>query len=535
MSNMAAAPDPTGIPADAFGTDFGVTAGGFGRAAGGLGGGAGAAGGAVGGVPAVADAATHAIIDGAREALARLAEVDPTVLSADGLLWFAAGLEGLTRLVDHGHVVVAAEIAVRSPRTAGFEGLAARHGCASAAQLIERVTGVSARTARQRVRVAGQAAPRISDVGLPLPALFPAVREALAGGVIGIDAADVITTTLKVLPRSIPVEAVAWAEATLVGNAVGTREAPPVCADLLRGQAAAFRDRLDQDGIQPRDDRLVAKRGIRFFRRADGMLGVDGALPPAQEAIIVPVFDAFLSPRTAPAFLAADEDGARGAVVGAAGENAADPGTVGEGATGDGVTGDGESGVMRDPRTTDQQRADILTALCEGAARIGLTPQLQGAAPTVLAIVQQTDLDAGEGYGVAVGTDQPLPAATIRQIACDGGTQQVTVDAGGRVIDLFSKARFFTPSQRKAMVARDGPTCARPGCRIPAYLAEAHHVIPDSEGGPTEIDNGCLLCWFDHRLVERGEFTVKMVRGKPVFSPPGWYTKREYLKPHKHK
>jgi hypothetical protein len=462
--------------------------------------------GASGGIPAVADAAAHAIVDDARQVLSRLADIDPSALSADALLRFTADLESLTRLIDGNHIAVAAEITARSPRTAGFEGLAARRGCATSAQLIEQVTGVCSGTARQRVRVAAQTAQRPSDTGLPLPALFPGVQAALAGGVIGIDAADVITATLKTLPATIPVEAVEWAETTLVNNAIGTDQTPPVCADLIRAQAATFRDRLDADGIEPRDDRLVAKRGIRFVREADGALGVSGHLPPAQAAIVVPVFDAFLSPRTAPAFLAADEDAAH--------------------------DGD-EHGAMRDPRTREQQRADILTALCEGAARTGQTPQLQGAAPTVLAVVHQHDLETGAGCGVAAGTDQPLPISTIQQIACDGGIQHVSLDPDGRVLELFSKARFFTPSQRKAMIARDGPTCAKPGCTIPAYWAEAHHIIPDSAGGPTTVDNGCLLCWFDHRLVERGEFTVKMVDGKPVFSPPDWYTKREYLKPHR--
>ncbi|TAM71680.1 MAG: HNH endonuclease [Microbacteriaceae bacterium] len=495
MSSTAAVSDPTGTRTGALG---GVTAG----------------------VPVVADAAARAIVEDVRRALSRLAEVDPTVLSADGLLRFTADMESLTRVVDNTHIALAAEITERSPRTAGFDGLAARHGCATGAQLIERVTGVSSRTARQRVRVAARTAQRTSDTGLPLPALFPATQRALAGGVIGIDAADAITAMLGTLPHTIPVEAVDWAETTLVNNAIGSDEAPPVCADLIRGQAVTFRDRLDADGIEPRDDRMVAKRGIRFFREADGMLGISGHLPPAQEAIIVPVFDAFLSPRTAPAFLAAEEDTAH---------------DTHDGDAHDGDAHDGaEHGVMRDPRTPEQQRADILTALCEGAARTGQTPQLHGAAPTVLAIVQHSDLDTGTGSGVAAGTDQPLPISTIGQIACDGGSQQVTLDSDGRVIELFSKARFFTPSQRKAMIARDGPTCVKPGCTIPAYWAEAHHIIPDSEGGPTEVGNGCLLCWFDHRLVERGEFTIKMVGGKPVFSPPGWYTKREYLKPHGH-
>jgi hypothetical protein len=453
------------------------------------------------GIPVMADAAARSVIDIARRALSELSRIDPASLSANELLQCAADLEGLTRLVDATHIRVAADIVARSDRAAGFEGLAARHGCATPAQLIEQVTGVSSRTARQRVRVAAQATPRLSETGLPLPALFPYIAAGLTDGVIGIDVADAITATLKTLPSTVPVDAVEWAEEALVGNAIGTDLTPPVSADLIRGQAAAFRDRLDADGIEPRDDRQVAKRGIRFYRRADGLLGVDGGLAPAQEAIIVPVFDAFLSPRTAPAFLANDEDI--------------------------------ERGVMEDPRSREQQRADILTALCEGAARTGQTPQLQGAAPTVLVTVPEHDLTAGVGVGHAVGTDQPLPISTVRQIACDGGTQHVHLGEGGRVLEMFSKARFFTPAQRKAMIARDGPTCGKPGCTIPAYWAEAHHVIADQDGGPTEVDNGVLLCWFDHRLAEHGELIVTMVRGKPHFSRPNWYTARSYLKPHR--
>lgn len=453
------------------------------------------------GIAADADAAAQELIRDAHRAVAGLEKVTPEALSADGLLRFEAGLESLNRMLDGGHVRAAAEIVVRSDRAAGLEGLAARHGCATASQLIEKVAGVSARTARQRVRVAAQAAPRVSETGLPLPASFPATAAALTAGMIGIDAADAITATLKVLPDTVPVEAVDWAESTLVGSASGSDGVAPLSADLIRDQAAVFRDRLDPDGIEPRDDRLVAKRSLKFFRRPDGMLGIQGQLPPAQEAIIVPVFDSFLSPRTAPAFLSAEEAA--------------------------------EQEKLQDPRTRDQQRADILTALCEGAAKTGQTPRLQGNAPTVLVTVSQHDLDTGTGFGRSPGTDQPLPISTVRQIMCDGSTQSVELGEQGQVVAISSKARFFTPTQRKAMIARDGPTCAKPGCPIPAYWAEAHHVIPDSEGGPTEVDNGCLLCWLDHRLVERGEFTVRMVDGRPVFGQPAWYTKRDYFKPHR--
>lgn len=129
------------------------------------------------GIPGEADAAAQVLIDTARRAMAELATIDPASLSADGLLRYQADLEGLTRLIDGGHIRAAAEISARSDRAAGLDGLAARHGCATVARLIEQVTGVSARTARQRVRIAALTAPRVSDAGLPIAGTFPAHRN----------------------------------------------------------------------------------------------------------------------------------------------------------------------------------------------------------------------------------------------------------------------------------------------------------------------------------------------------------------------
>jgi hypothetical protein len=137
----------------------------------------------------------------------------------------------------------------------------------------------------------------------------------------------------------------------------------------------------------------------------------------------------------------------------------------------------------------------------------------------------------GTGTGLSPSTREPLPASTVRQLACDGGIHIVTLGAHGEILELSSKDRFFTTTQRKAMIARDGHTCAHPGCRVPAYWAEAHHVKPASEGGPTTIDNGVLLCWFHHRLLDHGERTITMNHGKPVFHPPTWLPKRRYLTP----
>ncbi|MEB4614609.1 HNH endonuclease signature motif containing protein, partial [Leucobacter sp. M11] len=60
--------------------------------------------------------------------------------------------------------------------------------------------------------------------------------------------------------------------------------------------------------------------------------------------------------------------------------------------------------------------------------------------------------------------------------------------------------RLFTKRQVLALRARDGG-CRWPGCRTAPKDCEAHHIVPWSQGGATDLDNGVLLCRFHHSLV----------------------------------
>ena len=70
---------------------------------------------------------------------------------------------------------------------------------------------------------------------------------------------------------------------------------------------------------------------------------------------------------------------------------------------------------------------------------------------------------------------------------------------GGSIpLDLGGSRRLFTPGQRKALLLRDRE-CRAAGCDIPGTWAEAHHFVPWSSGGPTDLDNAVLLCHFHHQ------------------------------------
>ena len=41
--------------------------------------------------------------------------------------------------------------------------------------------------------------------------------------------------------------------------------------------------------------------------------------------------------------------------------------------------------------------------------------------------------------------------------------------------------------------------CPEPGCTLGPAFCEAHHIWHWEDGGPTNLDNLKLLCWYHHR------------------------------------
>jgi hypothetical protein len=75
--------------------------------------------------------------------------------------------------------------------------------------------------------------------------------------------------------------------------------------------------------------------------------------------------------------------------------------------------------------------------------------------------------------------------------------------------------RYFTATQRRAIIARDGDRCIAPGCKRRAANSHAHHVQFYEHDGPTDVNNGVLLCPAHHHALHQGAFEIKMVDGMP--------------------
>lgn len=379
--------------------------------------------------------------------------------SDNALLETTGALERLGRWLGAMQVSVATELDHRSRHELGTDGLAASKGCRNSTELLERITLASSETIAKRLKIGRNTRTRYSLVGEQLPAQFAHVAAALAAGTVGVDSAYTIIRGLTSIAPVVDYASIQIAECELVAAATGTApESPyPCTADDTRVQTDVWKVRLDQDGRLPAEERALRMRSFTLGRERDGLVWVRGALIPDVAAKFTTLVNSHTSPRTAPAFLNEEELAAHD--------------------------------LEHDPRTRDQQRHDIFAGILDIAARSAETPMMGGAAPVVMVSVRQSDLEAGQGVGYIDGLETPISMGVVTQYTCNGGTQRVVLDNSGRIIELGSPERCFTPQQRRAITLRDGE-CSTPGCHIPAAWCEIHHVEPAENGGPTHTDNG---------------------------------------------
>ena len=148
-------------------------------------------------------------------------------------------------------------------------------------------------------------------------------------------------------------------------------------------------------------------------------------------------------------------------------------------------------------RATPAQRyADALELLItrQGAGK----PQ-----GTNLVVIGDYDLVAGQLRDARLIDGTPLAPSELLKIALDANILPALFDTKSQPLWLGHKYRHATVAQRIALAVRD-KGCV--GCGAANSFCQAHHVIWWEDGGPTDIDNLCLLCSDCHhkQVHERG-------------------------------
>ena len=112
------------------------------------------------------------------------------------------------------------------------------------------------------------------------------------------------------------------------------------------------------------------------------------------------------------------------------------------------------------------------------------------------------------------GTD--LSPGEARRMACAAGIIPVVLGGKSEVLDQGRKRRLFTKPQRHAMAIRQSFRCAAEGCTRPTAWCDAHHLVPWSRGGRTNLGDGVLICARHHTLAHHPDYHVTRQPGPRI-------------------
>ena len=119
------------------------------------------------------------------------------------------------------------------------------------------------------------------------------------------------------------------------------------------------------------------------------------------------------------------------------------------------------------------------------------------------------DVLSDDAEGTASSTTDPR--SRPRPCAASHATRRSCIavnDAGRPARGTAKKAPAIPASTRRAVRARD-KGCRFPGCGG-TRVHQIHHVRHRAHGGGNEMANLVELCWFHHRLVHEGGWSVRL-------------------------
>lgn len=388
---------------------------------------------------------------------------DVVGLAAAELVAVNEALGVLRRSVDAAILPVAAEIARQSRRELGRDSLAKRQGFGSAGKMISTTAGTSVGEALRLVAVGEATAPRMLLSGESAPARHPHVAEAIRAKTIGTLAAAAIIEMLDRVAVRAGHDAVDALEAQLV------HAAPGLTVDQLRALIVRGEALVDPDGVGPREEEQRARRALSIHRDARGGIALTGRFDPETGAPVVAAIEGLVT-----GMLRRREDGT--------------------------------SVVDADERTIGQMRADALSELCRHA--LGCQSVPTAPSTTVVVRINLTDLQNGSGRGEIDGIPQPVSAGAVRRMAADAQIIPCVLGGDSEILDWGRAKRLFTPAQKLAMSERDGG-CA--SCGLPAAMTAAHHIRWwTRDAGPTDLDNGVLLCTSCHHRIHDDGWDIRI-------------------------
>jgi Domain of unknown function (DUF222) len=412
--------------------------------------------------------------DAFHDAVSGLLELSFDVLTSPELLGMLQRLEQNTRrLPVPGHVLIN-----QLARQASEAELGGKLSHALANRLL-----ISRTEASRRIREAEDLGPRRSVTGEPLSPLLAATAEAQRAGKIGDGHVAVIRGFCHRLPDFVDLETRQIAEAQLA--LLGGEHRP----DELSKLADKLTDCLNPDGTFTDEDR-ARQRGIIVGKQGfDGMSRITGYLTPEARATL----DAVLAKLAAPGVCNPQDE--TPCVDGSPSERA----------------------VGNDTRSSAQRNHDALNAAGRALLASGDLGKHNGLPASIIVTTTLRELEAAAGKGLT-GGGTLLPMSDLIRLARHAHHYLCIFDRG-KPIGLYHAKRLASPGQRIVLYAKDRG-CSHPGCSVPGYYCEVHHLIPYAICHTTDVNNLTFGCGGHHPLADEGWITRKNRNGDTEWIPP---------------
>jgi Domain of unknown function (DUF222) len=240
----------------------------------------------------------------------------------------------------------------------------------------------------------------------------------------------------------------------------------------LRKLCRLARHVADPDGFFKEEEQNFLLRHFHISQMSDGMFAVDGVLDPVSGAALKTAVDVLAKPKG-----------------------------------------------PEDERTARQRRADAVGELAMHAMEQGTLPRRHSVKPHINLTMTLEALKGELGVPPAdLDLSLPISIKTAERIACDCTMSRVVL-ADSMVIDVGRATRTVSPPTMRALRVRD-KGCRFPGCDRQVSWSSPHHIVAWARGGPGNLPNLVLLCYFHHRLVHEGGWQVVKAGREFKFLPP---------------
>ncbi len=350
---------------------------------------------------------------------------------------------------------------------------------------------ISRAEASRRINHAADLGPRHGLTGEPLAPVLAGTAARQRQGTLGAEHVAVIRRFYHQLPACVDGAARDHAATELAQCATQVR--PEQLAELAAGLA----DRLNPDGTY-RDEDRARRRGLTLGPQGtDGMSELRGCLTPEARATL----EAMLAKLAAPGMCNPLDE--KPCVDGAPTQDAID----------------------HDARSAAQRNHDALLTAHRVLLAAGNLGQHNGLPTSIIVTTTLQELEAAAGRGLTGGGTM-LPMSDVIRLARHAHHYLAIFD-NGKALALYHTKRLASPGQRIVLYAKDRG-CSAPGCTVPGYYSEVHHVTGYATCRCTDVNNLTFACGTHHRILQPGSWTTrKNDNGATEWIPPPQLQRRQ--------